>query len=90
MHTQNTLPLPLPREKWEQIAAELKLSPMHRKIVELILHNRCDKQIEADTGISHSTLRTHLSRIFQRLHVQDRLDLILLLFALSHNIRRHQ
>lgn len=42
------------------------------------------------TGISHSTLRTHLARIFQRHHVQDRPDLILLLFALSHEIRRHQ
>ena len=71
------------------IAVELKLSPTHRKIVELILRNRCDKQIESDTGISHSTLRTHLARIFQRHQVQDRLDLILLLVALSHNIRRN-
>lgn len=90
MPTQNALPLPLPREKWEQIAAELKLSPTHRKIIELILHNRCDKQIESDTGISHSTLRTHLTRIFHRHHVQDRLELILKIFALSHNIRRPQ
>ena len=88
MPMQNPLPLPLPPETWEQLATELKLSPRHREIIELILRNRCDKQIVSESGIPHSTLRTHINRIFHRHRVQDRLDLVLFLFALSHGIRR--
>jgi DNA-binding NarL/FixJ family response regulator len=90
MFSDGQRPLPLCHEKWEQIATELHLSPTHKQIVELILKNRCDKQIESDTGMAHSTLRTHIDRIFQRLDVENRLDLVLLVFARSQDIRRHQ
>jgi DNA-binding NarL/FixJ family response regulator len=90
MHPKDLPPLPLPAEKWHALAQELELSPRHKRIVELILRNRCDKQIVADLGIAHSTLRTHITRIFGRLGVSDRVELVLLLFSLSHGIRRHQ
>ena len=89
MSAQILPPLPLPHETWDQLAEELKLSPQHKRIVELILRNRCDKQIHSDIGMAHSTLRTHLGRIFHRLKVHDRADLVLMIFAMSHGIRRH-
>jgi DNA-binding NarL/FixJ family response regulator len=89
MTSHHSPPLPLPPELWEEIAIKLKLSPMHKRIVEKILQNRCDKQIVTDIRIGHSTLRTHITRIFHRLKVQDRLELVLLVFAMSHSRGHH-
>lgn len=77
---------PLPPDKWHEIAARLKLSPTQRNIVELILRNRCDKQIERTLGMPHSTLRTHLKRIYLKAEVLDRQELILRLCAMSHGL----
>lgn len=90
MQSSDLPPLPLPAKKWDEIALEMELSPRHRRIVELILRNRCDKQIVMEIGISQSTVRTHIGRIFQKLKVNDRLELVLLVFAMSHDIRRYQ
>lgn len=76
--------LPLPPDKWEALCATLKFSPQQKRIVELILQNRCDKQIAAAMRLRHPTVRTYISRIFGRMGVGDRLELVLKLFALSH------
>jgi len=81
-------PFPLPNERWHEIAIKLNFSPKQTRVVELILRNQCDKQIEAILNMPHSTLRTHLDRIFQKASVSDRQELILLLCALSHGIGR--
>ena len=90
MPVSSLAPLPLPPEKWNQLGQALRLSPQQKRIVELILRNRCDKQIAADMGLGHSTLRTYITRIFHRTGVSDRVELILLVFALSHDIRPHK
>jgi len=82
-------PLPLPVEKLNRVVETLRLSPQQKRIVELILRNRCDKQIAADMQLGHSTLRTYISRIFARTGVSDRVELVLLIFSMSHDIR-HQ
>lgn len=80
-------PLPLPLKQWNDIAKELNLSPQQKRIVELILRNACDKQIAAAMGRGKPTIRTHLDRIFRRLEVEDRGELVLLVFRLSHGLR---
>jgi DNA-binding NarL/FixJ family response regulator len=85
--TEPELPLlPLPPDKWQDIAAGLKFSPTQKTVVELILQNRCDKQIEAALNMPHSTLRTHLDRAFRKAHVWNRQELVILLCALSHGM----
>jgi DNA-binding NarL/FixJ family response regulator len=86
MASQNLPPLPLPPEKWNELIATLKLSPQQTRIVELILRNYCDKQIAAELQLKVPTVRTHLSRIFTRLKIEDRGGLVLMLFAASHQI----
>jgi DNA-binding NarL/FixJ family response regulator len=76
----------MPPEKWEKIRSELQLSPRHEQIVELILRNHADKEIAAAMGLKIPTIRTYKTRMFQRLGVADRIDLILWMFALSHDI----
>jgi DNA-binding NarL/FixJ family response regulator len=82
----NLPPLPLPLKQWNQIAKQLELSPQQKRIVELILRNACDKQIAASLGRGKPTIRTHLDRIFRRLNVDDRGDLVLLIFRMSHGL----
>jgi DNA-binding NarL/FixJ family response regulator len=84
MAEQNIPDLPLSPEKWQQLMQMLQLPPQQIRIVELILRNYCDKQIAAALGLKVPTVRTYLHRIFERLSVGDRLELVLRLFALSH------
>ena len=79
--------LPLPLEKWQQIASALKLSPRQQRIVELILANFCDKQILAKLGGRQPTLRTQLKRVFARAGVEDRQGLVILILRMSHEPR---
>jgi DNA-binding NarL/FixJ family response regulator len=68
----------------------------NRRIVELILRGMMDKQIAQTLGLSVSTVRTHLGRIFTRLSVADRVELILHIFKEFRRLeecrrnRRHQ
>jgi len=53
------------------------------RIVELILRGRQDKEIAEELGVSFSTVRTYLKRIFDRTEVNGRNGLILHIFALA-------
>lgn len=83
-------PLPLSDDLWNVIAAELAFSPQQKRIVELILRNACDKQNASLLGRRRPTIRTHLDRIFRRLNVEDRGELVLLIFRLSHRSRQQR
>jgi DNA-binding NarL/FixJ family response regulator len=88
MASNNLPPLPIPTGKWIQLVAMLQLSPQQIRIVELILRNCRDKQIAAELQLKVPTVRTHLRRIFDRLGVEDRMELVLLIFAASHGRHR--
>jgi DNA-binding NarL/FixJ family response regulator len=90
MAEQNIPELPLPPEKWRQLIKALPLPPQQIRIVELILRNCCDKEIAAALGLKVPTIRTYLQRIYQRLGVSDRVELILRLFAMSHTAHHRQ
>lgn len=76
-------PLPLPAEAWADIARVLELAPQQTRIVELILRGKRDKQIATELGLSVPTVRTYLKRVFERVGVQDRVELILRVFAVA-------
>lgn len=83
MTTRKLPPLPLTFEHWETIARGLRLPRQERRIAELILRHQCDKQIAANMGIAYPTVRTYIRRLFDRLGVADREELILLVFRLA-------
>ena len=83
-------PLPLSPDKWQALVLTLQLPPRQQRIVELILRNQCDKQIAAAMGLKLPTVCTYKTRIFNRLAVSDRIELVLLLFAMSHGIDPHR
>lgn len=74
-------PSPFHPTEWERLTEALGLSPQQAKIVELILRGAGDKQIAAALGLSKHTVRTYLNRIFSRLGVSDRLELVIHVFV---------
>jgi DNA-binding CsgD family transcriptional regulator len=90
MAHQDIPDLPLPDEKWQRLLKTFQLPPQQSRIVELILRNYCDKQIAAALGLKVPTVRTYLQRVYERIGVDGRLELVLRLFALSHTMDHHQ
>ncbi len=58
--------------EWEDIIKELALSPRQAQITRHLFSGLSDKQIALTLGISNPTVRTHLTRLFGRLNVEDR------------------
>jgi len=60
------------------------LTSRERGVIGLITTGMSNKAIARNLGISDSTVRHHLTSIFSKLEIQDRIELVL--FALEHNI----
>jgi len=62
---------------WKQLAQGLGMSPRQKQIARCLFTGLGDKQIAQELGVSVPTVRTHLSRLFAKLDVGDRVELIL-------------
>lgn len=71
----------LSETEWVFVQEELGLSPQQAQIVRYLLQAKGDKQIAREMGISMATVRTYMSRLFQKLDVNDRVELVLQVFA---------
>ncbi|HAU36318.1 MAG TPA: hypothetical protein DCX07_01195 [Phycisphaerales bacterium] len=78
---------PLTDDEWQHAVKHLSLTPQQTKIVKLILHGRRDKQIAKSLSLSEATVRTHLARLFNRIGVADRVELVLLVVACARRRR---
>ena len=66
--------------EWNELVEGLSLSPRQDQICEKLFRCLSDKQIAYSLKISVPTVRTHLSRLFLKLDVQDRQELIIHFF----------
>jgi DNA-binding NarL/FixJ family response regulator len=73
-------------EQYRELVEPLGLPPQQARIVELILEGRKDKQIAREMGLSFSTVRTYLQRVFARLEVTDRVELVVRVFAVRQSL----
>ena len=80
-------PLPFTTTEWKRIIQLLELSPQQGRIVELLVRGASDKQIAAALDLSRHTVRTYLGRIFGRLEVNDRVELVIHVFTSSRKLR---
>lgn len=76
--------LPLPADVWAKVVQSLALSPQQARIVEALLRGMRDKQIAHEIGLTTPTVRTYLGRIFRRVGVKDRVELILRVFSIAY------
>lgn len=65
------------RQELHGVCEELRLAPRQRDIAGCLLRGMSDKQIAQTIGISLPTVRTHLSRMFEKFKVTDRTQLVL-------------
>jgi DNA-binding NarL/FixJ family response regulator len=79
---------PFSVSQWNELAAQLELTPQQAKIVDLILRGLKDKQIATVLKCSFSTVRSHLDRIFSRLDIADRVELILRVYTLHQKNKK--
>ena len=66
-------------QEWDELMKALLLSPRQIEIAQRVLEGQSDKQIAIDLRMAVATVRTHLGRLFTRLDVRNRNELILLL-----------
>ncbi len=85
-HPGRKLTLPLDSASWMAVVETLQLAPQQARIVELILRGLRDKQIAAELGLGVPTVRTYLKRVFVRVGVQDRVELVLRVFAVAWDL----
>lgn len=85
-HDDGLPSLPMSQSTWQAIAKTLALSPQQTLIVELILRGMQDKDIAVELGLKVSTVRTYNRRIFFRLNVENRLALVLRIFAMAQKL----
>ncbi len=67
----------LSEQEWTSVREKLGLSTQQAQMVKHLLQAKCDKEIAQSMGISVPTVRTYMSRVFQKLGVDDRVELVL-------------
>ena len=63
---------------------EAKLSPREEEILSLLAEGALYKEISAALGISMDTVRTHLRRIYDKLHVHSRTQAVMKFYGQRH------
>jgi DNA-binding CsgD family transcriptional regulator len=81
------LPPFLSADAWQHVVESLQLSPQQARIVALILHGKQDKEIAVELGLNRYTIRTYLRRVFDRTGLEDRMALVLHIFAVCSQPR---
>jgi len=66
---------------WARLKEDLGLPPRQADVLRCLLDGMSDKEIAGTTGISVSTVRTHLRRLFDKFGSNDRLEVIVYMFG---------
>jgi DNA-binding NarL/FixJ family response regulator len=68
-------------QEWTRVQESLHLPQRQAEITRHIMGGKSDKQIAHAMGISVATVRTHVSRLFRKFDLNDRMELVLHVFA---------
>jgi DNA-binding NarL/FixJ family response regulator len=74
-------PTLLSRRQWHSLALSLGLSNRESEVVQAVFDARTEISIAQKLGISTHTVHTHLDRLYRKLNVNTRSELILRIFA---------
>src|SRR5438093_8907247 len=67
--------------EWRSLATALGLSPRECGIVRAVFDGASEKDTAGELGLSPHTVHTYLSRIYRKLQVQSREELLVRVFA---------
>ncbi|HAA84346.1 MAG TPA: hypothetical protein DCE01_06155 [Thermodesulfobacterium commune] len=62
----------------------LPLTPKEKEIISLVCKGLSNKQIADKLNISEQTVKAHLNRIFRKLNVQSRTQLVSIFLEINH------
>ena len=68
-------------QEWARLMEHLDLPQRQAQLTRHIMAGMSDKQIAREMGISITTVRTHMSRLFRKFDLSDRTELVLHVFA---------
>ncbi len=68
-------------EKWEAISDRLRLSRREFEIVRCIIDGGGEAEIARTLSMSIHTVHTHLERLYRKLGVSNRVELVVRIFA---------
>ena len=68
-------------EEWLLLSQTLKLCSRELQIVKGIFADQTERQIALQLGISHHTIHTYVIRLYRKLDVSSRCELLLEVFA---------
>lgn len=78
--------MPFTEHIWQELSSSAELSPRQTEIVHLLFEGLADKQIASRLGIRLPTVRTHMSRLFLKLDVNDRCELLIHFFRKAKHL----
>ncbi len=73
---------PFTNKEWKILQEELLLSPRQTDIIKLMCNGYKNYAIAQSLGISIHTVRAHLKKLYMRLDVADRFELICLMISI--------
>ena len=68
-------------QAWTGIGARLKLSNRELQIAQCVCRDRKESAIARELGVSPHTVHTHLERLYTKIGVCNRIELVLVLFG---------
>jgi DNA-binding NarL/FixJ family response regulator len=74
--------------EWKHVTSRFEFSPQQVRVVELIMESKADKQIAREMRVGVPTVRTYLTRIFQRTGATDRIGVVMRVFACVRELRQ--
>lgn len=75
-------------EVWRRIADRLVLSPRELQIAQGVCEDELESAIARRLGISAHTVHTHLGRLYQKLGVRSRVELVVRLVRCHNDLCR--
>jgi DNA-binding CsgD family transcriptional regulator len=66
---------------WVAVSRKLKLSPREFQIAQLVFQDRKEAAIARSLGMSPHTVRSHMERLYRKLGVRSRVELVLRIAA---------
>ncbi len=71
----------LPAQSWDRVCGQLRLSPRELQIVKGVFEDHKEDCIASDLGISPHTVNTYIQRVYAKLRVSSRAQLIVRVVA---------
>jgi DNA-binding CsgD family transcriptional regulator len=72
---------PLPETPWRAVAQSLRLTPRETELARAVMGGCRDPKIALDLGLSPHTVHAYLDRIYRKLGVSGRCELVLRVFT---------